>query len=93
MRVTRLRVVLWGIVAGAEGPPRASGDTRWPLYGQVVALLTFVLPAAYLGAATPLDVDGLGIALLLETGIPVAVTYCRYQSDAWRLVSRAYRPA
>lgn len=93
VRVTCLSVVLWGIVTGAKGPLRASGDTRWPLYGHVLALLAFVLPVAYLGAVTPLGVTGLALALLLETGVPAAVTYYRFRSDAWKLVSRAYRPA
>ena len=89
VRVTCLSVVLWGIVTGAKGPLRASGDTRWPLYGHVLALLAFVLPVAYLGAVTPLGVTGLALALLLETGVPAAVTYYRFRSDAWKLVSRA----
>ncbi|PAP76137.1 MATE family efflux transporter [Rubrivirga marina] len=93
VRVTCVSVVLWGVVTGAKGPLRASGDTRWPLVGHVVALVGFVLPAAYLGAVTPLGVAGLGLALLLETGVPAAVTYARFRSDRWKLVSRAYRPA
>ena len=92
IRATSVSVVLWGIVTGAKGPLRASGDTRWPLYGHVVGLLAFVLPAAYLGATTPLGIVGLYLALLLETGVPAAVTYYRFRSDAWKLVSRAYRP-
>lgn len=93
VRVTCVSVVLWGVVTGAKGPLRASGDTRWPLVGHVVALVGFVLPAAYLGATTALGVAGLGLALLLETGVPAAVTYVRFRSGRWKLVSRAYRPA
>ena len=93
VRVTCVSVVLWGVVTGAKGPLRASGDTRWPLVGHVVALFGFVLPAAYLGATTALGVAGLGLALLLETGVPAAVTYTRFRSGRWKLVSRAYRPA
>lgn len=93
VRTTCLSVVLWGVVTGAKGPLRASGDTRWPLYGHVVALVAFVLPAAYLGAVTPLGVAGLALALLFETGVPAAVTYYRFRSDAWKRVSRSFRPA
>jgi putative MATE family efflux protein len=93
VRVTAVSVVLWGVVNGAKGPLRASGDTRWPLYGQVAGLVVFALPLAYLGATTPLGLLGLYLALLLETGVPAAVTYYRYRSDQWVAVSRAYRPA
>ncbi len=93
LRATCVSVVLWGVVTGAKGPLRASGDTRWPLYGHVLALVGFVLPAAYLGATTGLGIAGLVLALLFETGVPAAVTYHRYRSGTWKLVSRAYRPA
>lgn len=93
IRATCVSVVLWGVMNGSLGPLRASGDTRWPLYGQLVGLFVFTLPTAYLGAATPLGIAGLYLALTLETGVPAAVTYIRYRSDAWKLVSRAYRQA
>lgn len=91
IRVTCASVVLWGVMNGALGPLRASGDTAWPFYGQMVGLFAFSLPAAYLGAVTPLGVWGVYGALLLETGIPAAVVYYRYQTDRWKLISRAYR--
>lgn len=92
IRATCVSVVLWGVMNGALGPLRASGDTRWPLYGQTVGLLAFALPAAYLGAVTPLGITGLYVALVLETAVPAAVTYYRYRSETWKVVSRAYRP-
>jgi len=76
---------------GAMGPLRASGDTRWPFYGQVLGLFAFALPAAYLGAVTPLGGTGLYLALLFETGVPAGVTYYRFRSERWKLVSRSYR--
>lgn len=91
IRATCVSVVLWGIMNAALGPLRASGDTRWPLYGQAAGLLLFTLPAAYLGAVTPLGIAGLYLALILETGVPAAVTYYRYRSEEWKLVSRTYR--
>ncbi len=93
LRATCVSVVLWGIMNGSLGPLRASGDTRWPLYGQVLGLVAFALPAAYAGAVTPLGIRGLYLALLLETGVPAAVTYYRYRSETWKLISRVYRQA
>ncbi len=92
IRITCVAVVLWGVTNGSMGPLRASGDTRWPLYGQIIGLFAFALPVAYLGAVTPLGIAGLYIAILLETGIPAAVTYYRFRSGKWKIVSRAYRP-
>lgn len=93
IRITCVSVVLWGVMNGAMGPLRASGDTHWPFYGQMIGLFTFALPAAYLGAVTALGIYGLYLALMLETGVPAAVTYYRYHSGKWKLISRAYRPA
>jgi Na+-driven multidrug efflux pump len=93
IRAACVAVVLWGVMNGAMGPLRASGDTRWPLYGQLLGLFVFALPAAYVGAVTPLGMIGLYLALLFETGVPAAVTYARFRSERWKLVSRNYRPA
>jgi putative MATE family efflux protein len=91
LRATCVSVMFWGVMTGATGPLRASGDTRWPFYGQLLGLFAFALPAAYLGTVTPLGIYGLHIALLLETAAPAAVTYYRYRSGKWKLVSRMYR--
>lgn len=93
IRVTCVSVVLWGVMNGSLGPLRASGDTNWPLFGQMIGLGAFALPIAYIGAVTPLGIAGLYLALLFETGIPAAVTYYRFRSERWKLVSRSYRPA
>lgn len=93
IRVTCVSVVFWGVMNGSLGPLRASGDTRWPLYGQVLGLVFLALPVAYLGAVTSLGLAGLFLALLFENGAPAAVTYARFRSDKWKIVSRAYRPA
>src|SRR5690606_6484201 len=93
LRVACLSVVLWGVMNGSLGPLRASGDTIWPFVGQMIGLFGLALPAAYLGAVTSLGLAGLYLALLLETGVPAAVTYYRFRSNRWKLVSRAYRPA
>jgi putative MATE family efflux protein len=91
IRATCVSVVLWGVLNASMGPLRASGDTEWPLYGQLLGLFAFALPAAYLGAVTSLGIAGLYLALLFETGVPAAVTYARFQSEKWKCVSRSYR--
>ena len=93
IRATCVSALLWGVLNGSLGPLRASGDTNWPLYGQVGGLMLFVLPAAYVGAVTPVGIAGLYAALLLETGVPAAVTYGRFRTEKWKRISRAYRPA
>lgn len=93
IRATCISVVLWGVMNGAMGPLRASGDTHWPLYGQIFGLLVFTLPVAYLGVVTSLGIFGLCLALFFETGVPATVCYARYRTERWKFVSRAYRPA
>lgn len=91
IRATCVSVVFWGVMSSAMGPLRASGDTNWPFYGQMVGF-ALALPVAYLGAVTSLGIAGLYLALIIETGIPAAVTYYRYRSERWKAISRAYRP-
>lgn len=91
IRATCVSVVLWGVMNGGIGPLRASGDTTWPFYGQLLGLFGFALPAAYIGATTSLQLWGLYGSLVLETGVPAVVIYYRYRSDRWKEISRAYR--
>ncbi|ELY53335.1 MATE efflux family protein [Natronolimnohabitans innermongolicus JCM 12255] len=100
--VACISVVFRGISGGATGPLRASGDTRWPFYGQVLGLYVFAVPIAFLGAATvpipgleavtPLGIEALYAALILETLVPAAVTYYRFSAGHWKAISRSYRP-
>ena len=92
IRAACVAAVLWGVMNGALGPLRAGGDTRWPFYGRLLGLFAFALPVAYAGAVGPLGLVGLYLALILENGVPAAVTYGRFRSGKWRLISRAYRP-
>ncbi|WP_101297310.1 MATE family efflux transporter [Halegenticoccus soli] len=85
-------VVFYGVTGSASGPLLASGDTRWPLYGQALGLYVFALPAAYLGAVTPLGVAGICLALVAETLVPALVTYHRFNTGRWKAISRLYRP-
>jgi Na+-driven multidrug efflux pump len=47
---------------------------------------------AYLGTVTALGETALYVALVLETGVPSAVTLWRFRTGKWRAVSRDYRP-
>jgi putative MATE family efflux protein len=93
VRAACVSVLLWGFMSGGMGPLRASGDTQWPFYGQIAGLFGFALPAAYLGATTGLGLWGLSASLVLETGVPAAVIYYRYRSNAWMRISRSHRSA
>ncbi|MFP4227644.1 MAG: MATE family efflux transporter [Salinivenus sp.] len=93
IRVTCVSVLLWGLMNGALGPLRTSGDTTWPFYGQLLGLFAFSLPAAYVGATTAVGLWGLYAALVLETGIPAAVVYYRFRTEKWKAISRANRAA
>ncbi len=93
IRATCVSVILWGVMNGGMGPLRASGDTRWPFYGQLLGLFGFALPITYLGASTSLGIWGLYAALVLETGVPAAVIYYRFRTDKWKYFSRSYRSA
>ncbi|WP_408957016.1 MATE family efflux transporter [Natrinema sp. 74] len=100
--VACVSVVFRGVSSGATGPLRASGDTRWPFYGQVLGLYVFALPVAALGAMSvplpfleaiaPLGIGALYVALILETLVPAVVTYYRFTAGHWKAISRSYRP-
>lgn len=93
IRAACISATFWGVVSGATGPLRASGDTRWPFYGQALGLFVFAVPLAYLGTVTALGVAALHLALVSEAAIPAVVTYYRYRSGRWTAISREYRPA
>ncbi len=93
IRAACVSVLLWGLMNGAMGPLRASGDTTWPFYGQIAGLLGFALPLAYLGATTSLGIWGLYGTLFAETAVPAAVIYYRFRTEQWKLISRARRKA
>jgi len=93
IRATCVSVLFWGVVNGGMGPLRASGDTKWPFYGQLLGLFGFALPLTYMGATTPLGLWGVYAALVAETGIPAAVIYYRFQTEQWKRISRSYRSA
>jgi len=91
VRAACVSVLLWGLMNGALGPLRTSGDTVWPFYGQLLGLFGFALPAAYVGATTSVGIWGLYGALVLETGVPALVVYGRFRTKKWKAISRANR--
>ncbi len=88
VRVAAVSAIFLGLDMAAMGALRGAGDTRWPFYGALVGLYGFALPIAYLGVVTPLGMAALYVALLAETAVPAAITAYRFQSGAWRGVSR-----
>ncbi|ELY63800.1 MATE family efflux transporter [Natrinema versiforme] len=100
--VACVSVIFRGVSGGATGPLRASGDTRWPFYGQLLGLYVFALPVAAFGAVSvpipvlelipPLGIGALYAALVLETLVPAVVTYYRFAAGHWKVISRGYRP-
>ena len=93
IRAACVSVLLWGVMNGAMGPLRASGDTTWPFYGQILGLFGFALPLAYLGAVTSLGIWGLYGTLFVETAVPATVIYYRFQTNTWKRISRQHREA
>lgn len=92
VRVAAISVLGAGVNRSTVGPLRTSGDTRWPLYGQLLGLYAFAVPLAYIGAETSLGITALYLALIAETAVPGAVTFYRFRSGKWKIVSRSFRP-
>jgi Na+-driven multidrug efflux pump len=92
IRVSAVSVLGAGLNRVSVGPLRASGDTRWPLYGKLLGLYAFALPIAYAGVVTPLGVVALYLSLLAETAVPAVVTYYRFRTGTWKVISRGIRP-
>ncbi|WP_430503486.1 MATE family efflux transporter [Haloparvum sp. PAK95] len=91
--VACLSITFKGVDGGATGPLRASGDTRWPLYSQLVGMYVVALPAAYLGTVVPaIGIYGVFAMMILQTSVPAAITYYRYRTGVWKAISREYRP-
>ena len=85
-------IVFRGLSRAATGPLRASGDTRWPFYAQMLGMYVFAIPLAYAGAVTPLGLAGLVLAIVTEMVVPAGVNYYRFASGEWKAISREYRP-
>lgn len=90
VRVAVLSLIGKGIDGSATGVLRATGDTRWPLYGKFAGLWLVMLPLAYLGAVTPLGLLALYMAYVAETAVPAGVSLYRFWTGKWRAISRSY---
>ena len=89
---TCIGIVFRGLSRTATGPLRASGDTRWPFYGQVLGYVV-AIPLAYVGAVTSLGLPGLALAIIALMFVPAVVNYYRFATGKWKAISRTYRPA
>jgi putative MATE family efflux protein len=89
---TCVGIIFRGLSRTAIGPLRASGDTRWPFYGQVLGY-GIAIPIAYLGATTRLGLAGLALAIVIEMLVPAMFNYYRFRTGAWKTVAQAYGPA
>ncbi len=92
VRVAALSVVFWGVSGAATGPLRASGDTRWPFYANLLGLYVFAIPLAYVGSITAVGVWGIYLSLAAESVVPAGVNYHRFATGQWKVVSRQFRP-
>lgn len=89
---TCIGIVFRGIERTATGALRASGDTRWPFYGQVLGYVV-ALPLAYAGTISSLSLLGLALAIIAEMLMPALVNYYRFSTGKWMAISRSYRPS
>jgi putative MATE family efflux protein len=89
---TCIGIVFRGLSRTSIGPLRASGDTRWPFYGQVLGY-GLAIPIAYAGATTRLGLAGLALAIVIEMLVPAMVNYYRFRTGEWKEIARAYTPS
>ncbi|MFW5956350.1 MAG: MATE family efflux transporter [Halorhabdus sp.] len=87
-----LAIVPQGVNSTIAGALDASGDTNWPFVYQALGVFAVSIPAAYLGATTPIGVWGIYVAFLGETLVPAVGNYYRFSTGRWRAISREYRP-
>lgn len=89
---TCVAILPQGVNATIAGALDATGDTNWPFYYRFIGMVGFSLPAAYIGATTPLGIVGLYIAFFGETLVPAIGNYHRFSTGRWKAISREYRP-
>ena len=89
---TCIGIVFRGLSRTSIGPLRASGDTRWPFYGQVLGY-GLAIPIAYAGATTRLGLAGLALAIVIEMLVPAMLNYYRFRTGEWKEIARAYTPS
>jgi len=103
VRVFALTVAGFSISRTMRGSLRGAGDTRWPLYGAILAIYVVRLPIAALalpagfavtlgGLSLPLGV-GLGLpaiylAVIADFYVKAAVNTGRFATGRWRAIAR-----
>nr|WP_136689635.1 MATE family efflux transporter [Halorhabdus amylolytica] len=87
-----LAIIPQGVNSTIAGALDASGDTNWPFVYQALGVFAVSIPAAYLGATTPIGVWGIYVAFLGETLVPAVGNYYRFSTGKWKAISREYRP-
>jgi putative MATE family efflux protein len=88
-----LSLVPLGVDASVTGTLRGAGDTRIPFLATLAGLYLVALPLAWVGTVTALGVVALQAALVAETVVPMLVNLSRFRTNAWKSVSRQYRPS
>jgi len=88
-----IAVLAQSVKGTAAGPLDASGDTSWTFYSQVIGMVGFAIPLAYVGATVPaVGIAGLYLSFMAEAGVPAVINYWRYRSGKWKAISRQYGP-
>ena len=92
VRVAAVSAVALGVDGSVTGVLRGAGDTRVPFVATLAGLYLVAVPLAWLGTVTPLGRTALLLALLAESGAPMVVNTLRFRTNAWKEISRSYRP-
>lgn len=89
IRIYSIGVIGFAIDRVMRGSLRGAGDTRWPMYGIILAMYVWMLPVSYiLGIILGLGVHGVFLGLLGGLFIPSAVNIFRFRSGKWKKISR-----
>ncbi|MBS3815984.1 MAG: MATE family efflux transporter [Candidatus Thermoplasmatota archaeon] len=75
-----------------RGGLRGAGDTRWPLYGNLIGIYGWMLPVSYFfGIKLGYGVPAIFAGILGSLFIPGVVNLIRFKSGKWKGVSRRLR--
>jgi putative MATE family efflux protein len=86
-------VLAQSVKGTAAGPLDASGDTNVTFYSQVVGMIGFAIPLAYVGAVVPaVGIVGLYLSFLGEALVPALINFWRYRTGKWKAISQEYGP-
>ncbi len=75
-----------------RGNLRGAGDTRWPLYGNLIGMYGWMLPVSYIfGIVLDYGLPAIFVGLLGNLFIPAIVNTIRFKTGKWKGVSRKIR--